>query len=257
MTVQRIAARAAAFGAAVVLTVTSGAVARADDDIESLPAQEIADRSRDALLGAESLHMRVQGDLGGGRPSMMIDLTLDRSGNCAGGIDLGDDRGEVEIVKRGDAVWLKPDADFWENQVPVGGAAFDAILAGRYMKGEASDSRLRPVVDACDLDTVQELVTDNADTVGGTLTKGTKTTVDGVSAIPVTRSGDGDRRDGRLTVYVATEGKPYPVRITVRNDSADAAVDFSRFDRPVPTATPSPEDTVDVSALLGRTPAPV
>ncbi|WP_405387420.1 hypothetical protein OG596_05385 [Streptomyces sp. NBC_01102] len=256
MTVQRIAARGAACAAVVVLTVTSGPVARADDDIESLPAQQIAERSRDALLDAESLHLRAEGDLGEGRPPMTIDLTLDRNGNCVGGIDLGDGKGRVEIVKRGDEVWVKPDADFWENQVPVGGTTFEAILAGRYMKGEASDSRLRPVVKACDLDTFRELVTDNAGTTGGTLTRGTPSTVGGTRTIPVTRSGEGDRKDDRLTVYVATEGKHYPVRITVRSETSDAAVALSRFDTPVPTATPSPQDTVDVNALLGRTPAP-
>lgn len=56
---------------------------------------------------------------------------------------------------------------------------------------------------------------------------------------------------------MASEGKPYPVRITVRGNGADAAVDFSGFDKPVPTATPPADDTVDVSALLGKTPAPV
>lgn len=256
MTGQRIAARAAACAAVVVLTVTSGAVARADDDIESLPAQEIADRSRDALLDTESLHLRSEGDLGEGRSPMTVDLTLDREGNCAGGIDLGNDEGSVEIIKRGDMVWLKPDSDFWKNQVPVGGTTFEAILDGRYMRGEASDSRLRTVVEVCDLDTFRQLLSDNADTAGGTLTKDTTTTVDGVRAVPVTRSGTAGAGP-ELTLYVATEGKPYPVRITVRGEGTDAAVDFSGFDKPVPTATPPDDETVDVSALLGRTPAPV
>lgn len=48
----------------------------------------------------------------------------------------------------------------------------------------------------------------------------------------------------------------HPPRITVRGDGADAAVDLSGFGAPVPTATPSPEETVRVSALPGRTPLP-
>ncbi|MFD3653280.1 hypothetical protein [Streptomyces sp. NPDC058620] len=253
MTGQRTAARLAAGAAAVVLTVTSGAVARADDDIESLPAQQIADRSRDALLDAGSLRLTSEGDLGEGRPPMTVDLTLDREGNCRGDVDLGDDKGAVEIVKRGDAVWLKPDSAFWKNQVPIGGTTFEAILDGRYMRGEADDPRLRGVTEACDLDTFRELLVDNADRTDGTLTKGARTTVGGTPVIPVTRTGDG----GKLTLYVATEGKHYPVRLTVQSSSADAVVGFSGFDRPVPTATPSEDETVDVTALLGRTPAPV
>ncbi|MEU8709137.1 hypothetical protein [Streptomyces sp. NPDC048565] len=248
---QRIAARAAACAAVAVLAVTGGTAAQADDDIESLPAEQIADRSRDALLDVRSLHLRAQGDLGKKRPPMTVGLSLDRNGNCAGDVDLGRSKGKAEIIKRGDSVWLKPDADFWENQVPVGGSAFEAILAGRYMKGSASDSRLRPIVKACDLDTFRDLVSDNADTSAGTFTKGTVTRVDGARTVPVTRTLHGQE----LTAYVDTEGAHHPVRITVRGDGADAAVDFSRFDEPVPTATPPADETVDISAVLGRAPA--
>ncbi|WP_406144591.1 hypothetical protein [Streptomyces sp. NBC_01012] len=250
---QRIAARAAACAAVAVtaLAVTGGTAAQADDDIESLPAEQIADRSRDALLDVRSLHLRAQGDLGKNRPPMTIDLSLDRSGNCAGDVDLGRNKGKAEIIKRSDSVWLKPDADFWENQVPVGGSAFEAILAGRYMKASASDSRLRPIVQGCDLDTFRDLVSDNAGTSAGTFTKGKVTRVDGTRTVPVTRTLHGQE----LTAYVDTEGVHHPVRITVRGDGADAAVDFSRFDEPVPTATPPADETVDISAVLGRAPA--
>ncbi|MEU0137625.1 hypothetical protein ABZ172_26860 [Streptomyces sp. NPDC006296] len=251
MTGQRIATRSAACAAVALLAVTGGTVAHADDGIESLPARQIADRSRDALLGVGSVHLRARGDLGRGRPPMTVDLGLDRSGNCAGGVDLGEGEGTVRIVKRGDSVWLKPDAAFWKNEVPIGGSAFASVLAGRYMKGSASDSRLRPVVDACDLDTFQKLVSDHADTNAGTYTKGRVTTVDGVRTVPVTRTLHGQE----LTAYVDTGGRHYPVRITVRGDGADAAVDFSGFGTPVPAATPSPQDTVDINAVLGRAPA--
>ncbi|MFI2779630.1 hypothetical protein [Streptomyces sp. ALB3] len=251
MTGQRIATRAAACAAVLVLAVTGGTAAQADDDIESLPAEQIADRSREALLAARSVHLRAQGDLGEGRAPMTADLRVDRDGNCVGGVDLGEGKGSVEMVKRGDDVWLKPDADFWENQVPIGGQTFEDILAGRYMKGSASDSRLRPVVEACDLDTFRELVSDNAGAAGGDHTKGEVTRVDGVRTVPVTVSGHGRT----VTAYVDTGGEHHPVRITVRGDGADAAVDLTGFDRPVPTATPPADETVDVSAVLGRGPS--
>ncbi|MFH9136929.1 hypothetical protein [Streptomyces sp. NPDC017524] len=253
MSAHRWAARAAAGAAAVALTLTSGVVAQADDDIDSLSAEEIADRSRDALLDVDSLHLSARGSIDGAGPDVRLDLTLDREGNCAGGVDMGDD-GSVEIVKRGDDVWLKPDAAFWKNHVPIGGSAFDAILDGRYMKAEADDPRLLSVTEVCDLDTYRELVTDNADTAErGTLTKGERTEVNGAPVVPVTRA-EGNER---LTAYVAAEGTPYPVRITVRDSDEEGTVDFAGFDRPVPTATPSADETVDVTALLGRSVKPV
>ncbi|MET8379221.1 hypothetical protein [Streptomyces microflavus] len=253
MSGHRWAARAAAGAAAVALTVTGGAVAQADDDIASLGAEQIADRSRDALLGVSSLHLSARGSLDGSGDPMSVDLTLDREGNCAGGVDMGED-GSVEIVKRAGDVWLKPDKAFWETHVPVGGSTFDAILDGRYMKAKADDPRLLTVTEVCDLDTFRELITDNADAADrGTLTKGRETEVNGEPVIPVTRA----QGDERLTVYVATDGEPYPVRIAVRGSGEEGTVNFSGFDRPVPARTPSADETVDVTALLGRSVKPV
>ncbi|WP_433405516.1 hypothetical protein [Streptomyces sp. CA-146814] len=252
MSGHRWAARAAAGAAAVALTVTGGAVAQADDDIASLGAEQIADRSRDALLQVSSLHLSARGSLDGSGERMSVDLTLDRAGNCAGGVDMGED-GSVEIVKRADDVWLKPDKAFWETHVPIGGATFDAILDGRYMKAKADDARLLTVTEVCDLDTFRELITDNRDAAErGTLSKGQETEVDGAPVIPVTRA----QGEKRLTVYVATEGEPYPVRITVQG-AEEGTVDFSGFDRPVPAETPAASETVDVTALLGRSVKPV
>ncbi|MGW1237685.1 MULTISPECIES: hypothetical protein [Streptomyces] len=253
MSGHRWAARTAAGAAAVALTVTGGTLARADDDLDGLSAQEIVERSRDALLDADSLHLSARGTVDGSGRAMSLDLTLDRAGNCAGGVDQGED-GSVEIVKRGDDVWLKPDAAFWKEHVPVGGSTFHAILDGRYMKAAADDPRLMGVTDACDLDTFRKLIEDNAGAAErGTLTKGKETRVNGVPAVPVTRVEGGER----LAVHVAAEGTPYPVRITVRNAEERGTVDFSGFDRPVPSATPPPDETVDVTALLGRSVSPV
>ncbi|WP_432151375.1 hypothetical protein [Streptomyces sp. bgisy029] len=253
MSGHRWAARAAAGAAAVALTVTGGAVAQADDDIASLSAEQIADRSRDALLQVSSLHLSARGSLDGSGERMSVDLTLDRAGNCAGGVDMGED-GSVEIVKRADDVWLKPDKAFWETHVPIGGATFDAILDGRYMKAKADDARLLTVTEVCDLDTFRELITDNRDAAErGTLTKGRETEVDGAPVVPVIRT----QGEERLTVYVATEGEPYPVRITVRGAEEEGTVNFSGFDRPVPAETPAASETVDVTALLGRSVKPV
>ncbi|MFH9262772.1 hypothetical protein ACH4KN_00750 [Streptomyces sp. NPDC017546] len=253
MSGHRWAARAAAGAAAVALTVTGGTLPQADDDLDSLSAEEIVERSRDALLDVDSLRLSARGSLDGSGPDMNLDLTLDREGNCTGSVDMGDD-GSVEIVKRGDDVWLKPDAAFWKKHVPIGGTTFDAILDGRYMKASADNPRLLSVTEVCDLDTFRELISDNAGTADrGTLTKGEKTEVNGAPAVPVTRTEDGER----LTAYVAAEGTPYPVRITVRNADEEGTVDFSGFDRPVPTATPPADETVDVTALLGRSVKPV
>ncbi|MER5358990.1 hypothetical protein [Streptomyces sp. NPDC002785] len=258
MTGRLIGTRQAAWAAVLAVGLTSGSVigggaARADNDIDTLSAQQIADHSRDALLGVRSLHLSTHGHFGSGNPAPALDLTLDRDGNCNGSLDLGNHQGSARIVKRGNDVWVKPDEDFWKNQVPGRGSAFAAILNGRYMKSSADDPRLRGLVNGCDLKTFQKLVSDNADNDRGTLNKGRKTTLDGASVVPLTRL-----RDGRtLTLYVAATGKPYPLRITAQDGRANAVMDFSAFDKPVPTATPPPDQSFDINALLSRTTTPV
>ncbi|MET8330355.1 hypothetical protein [Streptomyces sp. NPDC005181] len=256
MTGERIGTRATAWAATVVVGLTSGGVigadtARADDSIDTLSAQQIVDRSRDAFLSAHSLHLSTRGDPGNGSAPTSLDLIVDRAGNCTGSVGLGGKLGSVRIVKRGNTVWVKPDADFWKNRAPGVGSALAAILAGRYIKGSASDPRLSSLSSACDLDTFQKVVSDNADTGKGTLTKGRKTTLAGASVVPLVRTWHGQK----LTMYVAATGKPYPLRIDVTGGSpkADATVGFSAFDKPVPTTTPPPDETVDISAQETRT----
>lgn len=61
---------------------------------------------------------------------------MDERGRCAGNVTLTRGRGSVELVKRGDEVWVKPDRDFWEAQLPGGqGTAAADTLHGRYVHG--------------------------------------------------------------------------------------------------------------------------
>ncbi|MFE4862548.1 hypothetical protein [Streptomyces sp. NPDC056670] len=241
------ACAAALFSTALALSLAGAAGARADDT-GSLTADQIAQRSHDALLGATSLHVTAKGDLGSGAGTS-FDLTLDRSGNCRGSVSLGP-QGSVEIIRHGTDVWIKPDAAFWKNEVPGGGTALASLVGDRYLKGTTNDPVLRNTTDVCDLDTFQKYLDTSAKLPATTLTKGSPVKVDGVEAIPVTAT-----QQGRTyTLDVATTGKPYPVRFTVAKGAAapDATVRFDGFDKPVPAATPAAADSVDISGLMSK-----
>ncbi|KUO21733.1 N-acetyltransferase [Streptomyces dysideae] len=65
-----------------------------------------------------------------------MDLALDRDGNCVGTMEMGSDGGSVEIVKRGEEVWMKPDTAFWKAQVPGGeGDEVAELFKNRYIHG--------------------------------------------------------------------------------------------------------------------------
>ncbi|GFH34549.1 hypothetical protein [Streptomyces pacificus] len=228
------------------VALAAGGTAYADDDIETLTAPQIAQKAREALLDAESVRITGKGDLRGPGSPNELDLALDRSGNCAGTVGIGGE-GSLEIIKRGETVWLKPDAAFWKNQVPGGGEALRELVGDRYLRGTTDIGLLRGLAWVCDLGTFVDRLA-GVPLSGVPLTKGEKTEVDGVEAIPVT----GGLGGGAVTLYVATEGEPHPVRLVVTSTgAAKATVDFVDYDKPVPTATPPAGDSVDLNTLLG------
>jgi hypothetical protein len=213
--------------------------------IEQLSARQIADRTKKALLSAGSLHARLTDSsarTSRHRPSA-ADLTLDRKGNCTGGLTFGT-AGHVAVVKRGDEVWLRPDSAFLKQQVPHVGGLIARVLRGRYVHGDLSNGFLRRVTRFCDLDTFRKEV-EAATTGAGNLGKGRPTTVAGTRTVPLT----GRQGNRSSTLYVSAEGTPYPLKTVVKGNQKDLVMTLNRFDQPVPSKTPSGSDSVDVSKL--------
>lgn len=68
----------------------------------------------------------------------------------------GADGGTVELVKRGDELWMKPDTTFWKSQVEGGAGELAAqVFKGRYVHGNANDGLLKSLGDTCDLNAFQ------------------------------------------------------------------------------------------------------
>ncbi|WP_351224632.1 hypothetical protein [Streptomyces sp. NPDC002133] len=227
----------------VAVALAGTAPAHAEDDIESLSAQQISDRAKEAMLSATSVHISTEGDLRPAGSTSELDLTMDRDGNCAGTVSTGA-KGSVEIIKRGDTVWMKPDELFWKSQVPGAGEQAAELFKDRYLRGSTKDSMLKSMADVCDLDRLLNSIADSPD-MKVPLTKGGTTKIDGVDVITVT-----GKREGRTTtMYVATEGEPYPVRLETTAGSAKASITLSAYDEPVPSATPPADKSVDISRV--------
>ncbi|MEV2255792.1 hypothetical protein AB0I94_35445 [Streptomyces sp. NPDC050147] len=217
---------------------------------EDLSAQEISDKAERELLDAKSVHLSLEQkgtDTDSDEPVSM-DLTLDQDDNCVGSLRMADDGGSMELIKRGEKVWMKPDLAFWKSQLPDGqGEAVADIIGDRYLYGTTGDALLKDMAGVCDLNTIQDEVKDKSDD-STTLRKGEVTEVDGAPAIPVS-----GRQDGRTTtLYVATEGTPYLIRAVEKGAGTDSTLTLRDYDKPVPSKTPSDEDSVNVSQLQGQ-----
>ncbi|MBD0420614.1 hypothetical protein H0H10_15915 [Streptomyces sp. TRM S81-3] len=210
-----------------------------------LTGGQIAERAVKATAGAASLRITgdVPDDQGGG--TIRVDLAMDRKGECAGTMS-ADGEGEARLVKTGDAVYLKYDEAFLRAQSEGESAAETdatvAMLAGRWTKMSVTGQDAQDIAAFCDLDTVLS----GAQDVDSDATRGTTTTVDGASAIVLSE------RDGtdRQTLYVATEGTPYLLRVDSTSATDPGSLTFSDYDVPVPARKPDGE-IVDLDALAG------
>lgn len=237
--------------AALLLSPGLSALARADDG-GGASAQELSDKAQETLLKAKSVHLKLTDDSAGTRTSTTqptsMDLALDQDGNCAGSMEMGSDGGSVKIIVRGDQVWMKPDAAFWKSQVPGGqGDAAAELFKNRYIHGSTADALLKGMADSCDLDSLQRQITSGPDEQHA-LKKGSETKVDGAKVIPLSF-----REGGKKTVlYVSTDSDHHLVKATEKSADSDLTLLFTDYDKPVPSATPSAAESVDISKLQGE-----
>lgn len=219
-----------------------------DGSIEDKSAEEIVEAATETLQNARSVRIELDAkdsDGAMGTDLTSMNMTLDRDGNCAGTI--GKDGGSVELIKRGDKVWIKPDAAFWKAEAPgpEGEAAYE-LIKNRYVMGSADDPMLKDTAELCDLSMLMKENGERAEEARN-LRKAGVTTVDGTRVIEVKGTEDGNA----VALYVAAEGKPYLVRATEKGKDGDATATFTKYDEPVPSKTPSPDETVDLSGLEG------
>ncbi len=220
-----------------------------EGDLAGKTAQQISDDALDQLIAAKSLRLRTLTTAGPTR----LDITLDQAGNCAGAISKGA-LGRVDLIKRGDQVWMKPDAAFWKNQFPgAEGTKAAAKYKDTFLHGTTHDGFLQSLSAACDLTAFQKSAagTDQPPTntpspsITPTLTKGRPTVHEGTRVLPVIRKFDGAVQ----TLYVAVKGKPYPLKLTTEIDHETGTILLSNYDRPVPAKTPAPGRTVDIGVF--------
>ncbi|MGH4036048.1 hypothetical protein ACQB60_44945 [Actinomycetota bacterium Odt1-20B] len=221
------------------LTGVASASARSDNGVADKSAQEIAAASKSAFEGATSVHVKTASkDMPEGLPSAM-DLKLDRDGNCSGSVARSG-RGGYEIIKQGDKVWIRPDAAWVKDNVPAEDqkALSDALKGGKYLYGTTADDTLKEASQVCDLSAVQERL--NAHQPASGLKKAGKAEVNGAGAVEIT----GIKGGLQAQVWVATDGKPYPLRgvaegTTGEGKKLNVTTTYSDYDKPLDVKTPS------------------
>ncbi|MHC5258947.1 LolA-like protein [Streptomyces sp. UC4497] len=256
------AARAPVAAAFVCASLFSAGPALADDgDAKDKSAQELADAAKKELLDAKSLHltMRNGADDKDTRTPALIDLRLDEDGNCTGELRMGTGGakgGRVDLVKRGDEVWIKPDATFWKAQFPGRSGELAADLIGdRYVHGTTDDPMLDGLSGTCDLDSFRERLKDGSNRAAkDELTKGDQKKVAGTEVVPLTSTKSDDSKE-RTTLYVTADEPHRLVRATEKGSDESLSMTLTDYGKAVPKKTPSADDSIDVSDLRNTEPS--
>ncbi|MEU7244867.1 hypothetical protein ACI2L4_30715 [Streptomyces sparsogenes] len=205
--------------------------------LEKLSGPEIADKAMKAMKSAKSLTTDLKGTVDGG--PMTYHLSSDSEGECAGRLTMGSDGG-VELIKTGDMVYMKFDRAFWKSQGGKDGAAAADMIGDRWTKSKATGADAKDFATFCDSDTMLAGFQDGPSAAR----KGKTTTVDGKPAITLTET------EGKetYTAYIATEGKPYLLKLVTKGGKEPGTVKFSDFDKPVDAKAPT-GDVVDLDSL--------
>ncbi|WP_371480125.1 hypothetical protein [Kitasatospora sp. NBC_00315] len=213
--------------------------------VDTLGADEIEKQAKAAMTALASL--KVDGTMTVEGKKMTISLAADKKGDCAGTIGLGAD-GTIDLIRTGSQSWLKPDAAFWKSMAAKegadakGSAAVAELFKGRYIANAGSDAQVEELAGMCDL--VKGLGEDDGST--DKAVKGKAGDVNGVKTISL----DVTDSDGQVnTIQVATEGKPYLIKLEQTAGAEPGEMVFSDFDKPLTVQAPPADNVIDFSVF--------
>ncbi|WP_425827223.1 hypothetical protein [Streptomyces fractus] len=212
-----------------------------DEPFAGKSADRIAADAVKATRQAESMHVKgtTQQKAGG---KVTVDLAVDQSKNCEGTVKMAGTTADVRHLDG--TLYLRGDEKYWQatlKQQP-GAAKVVPKLKDKWVKVPADDSMTQGLCDKQGL--VASMDEDKSERQG--MKKSGTTSVDGKKAIRLTKKSPGS---GTLTLYVATEGKPYILRSTASGGKTPNSATFSDYDKAVRPQKPGADETVDLKGV--------
>lgn len=216
---------------------SSSPSASAGSDLAALPPEQILAKAKTALESADSV--RLKGGGSSGSDTFEVDMRYGTGAKAYGTVSSSGQT--IELRRVGQTVYLKADAAFWQA---TGGAQAAKLFGGKFLKAPLTDPRVKQLADFTDKATFVGEVLDP----GGDLTKGEVKQIDGRSAIGLVDKTTATNEGG--TLYVATEGEPYPLQLVPDAASKDdGELSFTEYGEPVEVKVPPAAETVDVTKL--------
>ena len=217
---------AAPAASAVSAPAASTSSAPADNGVAALTADQILERAKTALKAANAFHVKGSVVDKGQRTTMDFKT---RAGALLGSLAIG--KAKIELLTVAGKQYMRPNEAFWATSLDRTKAHTMAKLMGdKWAKIPDKNQDFTNLFSAASIDELLK--------PGGKLTKGQTKEVDGVPAIGlVENSSDGG------TLWVATTGEAYPLRLQPKNPS-EGGIAFSEFGATFPEIKAPPEAQV-------------
>jgi hypothetical protein len=217
---------AAAVAAGAAACGSSGST----DPLAGLTAQQIATK---AVAGTEAAPAaRVTGSGTDSGQTITVDLTLVRGKGCDGTLGEGN-LGSLQMIDTGSTTWIMPDSKFYKTSGAPASVA--ALLAGKYLETASNNSDVASLSELCSMSKLLSQFT--VDAGSG---KGTRTTIDGQTAVEI------NDKTGAGHAWVSDTATPELLRIQ-KPGSSGGEINFTYpANAPAPAAPPASQ-TVDGS----------
>ncbi|MQY34946.1 hypothetical protein SRB17_29180 [Streptomyces sp. RB17] len=202
--------------------------------VGKLPAAEIQAKTRAAASSASAV--RLSGTVVTSGRTYALDMQLKADGGTGSVTSKG---ATFKLLRVGRQLYLKADADFWNQADGKGGDGAGATLDGKYVKVPQADPAYRKFSGFTDKD----VLLDGLLTLHGTLATDGHHDDAGTPTIRIT----GDKGSGG-SLDVSLEGTPYPLRL-VRGGGA-GTLSFSEWGKDFAVAEPAKGETVDYGKQL-------
>ena len=189
---------------------------------------EIFSAAVDAVDTAKSVHVKGWSTNNTGQP-FSFDLTLVAHRGGSGSFTVNGL--SFDVVRIGDRAYFRGGVDFWTRAL---GDTEGRRLAGRWISSSATSGRLAPLSTLIDLKGLIGRVLEKH----GELERGSQSTLDGQPVVLITDTTQGG------SLYVATTGKPYPIKI-VDTSAEGGALTFDKWDAPVTLTEPA--DSIELN----------
>nr|WP_079193820.1 hypothetical protein [Streptomyces sp. CB02923] len=201
--------------------------------VGKLPADAIQTKAQTAARGAGTV--RLSGNLVSQGRTYKLDMRLGPEGARG---ELSTKAATFQLLRVGDALYLKADAGFWAREKNANPSKNDeaaaAKLVGKYVKVPSKD----PVYKRFSGFTDKDVLLGSLLGLHGKLATGDRGTLDGTRTIRIAAA-----QGAGGTLDVSLEGKPYPLRL--RRAGGAGEVRLTDWGQPVQLQAPADSQIID------------